>query len=323
MSTSCHASGIDPSSATATDGNGTNAMASTSPDGSPAGPPPGTASPSRRFGRARSRRLLVTLFGDHWRPGQAPLSSAGLVRVLEDLGVTASNARAALSRLTQQGMLVRHRDGRRTSYTLSEEAWRILDRGARRIFAEEDDRDWDGSWTLVSFSLGSGDGELRRLLRARLRWMTFSPLYDGSWVTPHDRRAQAVDQLAELGIVDALVVLTRDVELLCGAEDRLRAAWDLPRLAGDYAAYLARYQELHDAAIAGEIGPTAALVRRTELVDDWRRLVRDDPDLPRELLPDPFPRAEARGLFLRTSRALSHPARKRFTELMRGETERS
>jgi phenylacetic acid degradation operon negative regulatory protein len=273
--------------------------------------------PARRRLRARSQRLLVTLFGDYWDRDQPPLPSAGLVRILEEFAITPANARAALSRLTQRDLLERTKDGRHTSYRLTDHAWRVLVRGARRIFADEEGPAWDGTWTLVAFSVPSEDNEVRRLLRARLRWLTFWPLYDGSWVAPHDHRLAVEEQLAELGIEDALVVCTTDVDLLPAARARLQATWDLPTLAADYQHFLSRYQALDTRVQRHALPSDEALVQRTTMVDEWRRMVRDDPDLPSELLPEPFPRRPARARFLRTYRALEQPARQRFEELIR------
>jgi phenylacetic acid degradation operon negative regulatory protein len=267
--------------------------------------------------RARSHRLLITLLGDYWEQNSEPIPSAGLVRVLEEFGIAAANARAALSRLTQQEVLSRTREGRRTSYSPAESTVRLLERGRRRIFAREDGADWDGVWTLIAFSLPLEAGELRRLLRARLRWLTFWPIYDATWVTPHDRVDAASEQLAELNITDALVLRTTDVRLLPGGRARLEDAWQLDVLAEAYAAFLSRYETLANEAAARAVAPAEALVGRGELVDDWRRLVRDDPDLPRQFLPDYFPRARAREMFLTTYHALEKPARQRFNELVR------
>jgi phenylacetic acid degradation operon negative regulatory protein len=69
-------------------------------------------------------------------------------------------------------------------------------------------------------------------------------------------------------------------------------------------------------AVDGGTSPRAALVHRTEIVDDWRALVGNDPDLPAQFLPPSFPRADARRLFLRTAEALAEPAQLRFEELV-------
>jgi phenylacetic acid degradation operon negative regulatory protein len=277
------------------------------------------ASPGRpdTVGRARAQRLLVTLLGDYWETGRSPLPSGGLVGVLAEFGIAPANARATLSRLTQRGLLERTKQGRKTSYQPTPQAWHVLQRGARRIFAETDGNPWDGTWTLIAFTLPLDDADQRRLLRARLRWLTFWPLYDATWVTPHDRVDAVREQLSELGISDALVLRSKDLELLPGGKARLEAAWRIDELAACYQAYLERYRDLANRAATGHVPPAEALRQRTELVDDWRALVRDDPDLPLEFLPASFPRADARVMFLRTYEALAGPATVRFEELVR------
>jgi phenylacetic acid degradation operon negative regulatory protein len=258
----------------------------------------------------------VTLLGDYRRVGHPPLPSGGLVAALGEFGIAPANARATLSRLAQRGILERTKVGRRTSYQLTDDARHVLERGARRIFASTEENAWDGTWTLIAFTLPLDDADQRRLLRARLRWLTFWPVYDATWVTPHDRVDAVREQLSELGINDALVLRTRDLELLPGGKARLEAAWRIDELAAGYQAYLEQYRELARRATAETVPPAEALLGRTELVDDWRALVRDDPDLPLEFLPRSFPRAAARALLLCTYRALAEPATVRFEQLI-------
>jgi len=280
------------------------------------------AKPVRQpHGRAKSQRLLVTLFGDYAQH-RPPIPSAALVEILEEFGIAPANARAALSRLTQRGMLVRSRAGRRTSYCLTERAERLLEQGARRIFGlGADSEKWRGTWTVVVFSVPNVDKDSRHLLRSRLRWLTFSPLYDAVWISPHDRGEAIVEQLQDLGITDAVVFQATDLTDLPGGRARLASAWDIETLATEYEQYLSRYGDLADRAIRGEVPPREALVQRTELVDDWRMFARDDPDLPAQFLPDGFPRVKARELFLTTYQALAEPATTQFETVVRAHTE--
>ena len=271
---------------------------------------------SAAVGRARAQRLLVTLLGDYWHAGHAPLPSGGLVTVLAEFDIAPANARATLSRLTQRGVLERTKEGRRTSYRLTGSAEHILQRGARRIFATTDENAWDGSWTLIAFTLPLDDTNQRRLLRARLRWLTFSPLYDATWVTPHDRFDEVREQLSELGVNDAVVLRATDLDLLPSGRARLEAAWRIDELAAGYRSFLERHRDLAWQAAAGTVSPAQALVRRTELVNDWRALIGEDPDLPATFLPDSFPRAQARAMFLDISEALAESAQRRFEELV-------
>ena len=54
----------------------------------------------------RPPRLLLTLLGDYWWRRTEPLPSAALVALLAEFGVSDSAARAALSRLTRNQLLV-------------------------------------------------------------------------------------------------------------------------------------------------------------------------------------------------------------------------
>lgn len=272
--------------------------------------------PSQPLARARSQRLLITLLGDYWDPEGSPLPSSGLVRILEEFGIPPTNTRAALRRLTERGVLERTKEGRHTRYAPTERTVRLLERGGERIFSQDEGLQWDGTWTLIAFSLPLGDEDLRRLLRARLRWLTFWPIYDATWVTPHDRLDAAREQLADLEITDALVLRTTDVDVLPGGHARLEEAWGLDELAEAYLAYNERFSPLWDRARRGDVDPVEALVERGQLVDSWRVLVRDDPDLPLEFLPEDFPRSLARRLFLDTYAALAEPAGARFDELI-------
>ncbi len=272
--------------------------------------------PSQLLVRAPSQRLLITLLGDYWDPERGPLPSSGLVRILEEFGIPSTNSRAALRRLTERGVLERTKEGRRTRYAPTERTVRLLQRGRARIFSRDEGLHWDGTWTLIAFSLPLGDEDLRRLLRARLRWLTFWPIYDATWVSPHDRLDAAKEQLADLEITDALVLKTTDVELLPGGLARLEEAWGLEEVAEAYLAYDERFSPLWERSRRGDVDPAEALVERGQLVDSWRLLVRDDPDLPLEFLPDDFPRRQARRLFRETYEALAEPAKTRFEELI-------
>src|ERR1700761_9759399 len=102
----------------------------------------------------RPPRLLLTLLGDYWWRRTEPLPSAAIVALLAEFGVSDSAARAALSRLTRNGLLVTSRSGRRTFVQLSGRAADILNDGARRIFSfGSTPTPWDGMWSLVAFSI--------------------------------------------------------------------------------------------------------------------------------------------------------------------------
>jgi phenylacetic acid degradation operon negative regulatory protein len=249
-------------------------------------------------GAQKPPRLLLTLLGDYWWQHTESLPSAALVALLAEFGVSDSAARAALSRLTRNRLLVTSKMGRRTFVRLSERAAQILDEGARHIFSfGRATQPWDGMWSLVAFSIPEQNRAARDALRKQLRWLGFAPLYDGLWVAPRDQASEVVSQLSELGISTATAFRAATVPGI-EPDGFPQRAWDLDELHTRYEAFISYAQRLRERALAGRMSPVEALVARTRVMDEWRAFPGLDPDLPVELLPDAWPRATARELFI-------------------------
>jgi phenylacetic acid degradation operon negative regulatory protein len=272
---------------------------------------------TRSFGVAqRPPRLLLTLLGDYWWQRTESLPSAALVALLAEFGVSDSAARAALSRLTRNRLLVTSRSGRRTFVRLSERAAQILDEGARHIFSFGRDREpWDGMWSLLAFSVPEENRAVRDALRKQLRWLGFAPLYDGLWLAPRDQVTEVVGLLDELGISTATAFRATAVP---GSEPGglPQRAWDLDDLRTRYEAFIAVAGQLQARALAGQISPVEALVARTHVMDEWRAFPGLDPDLPAELLPAEWPRAAARETFITTYDLLGPLAAHRVRQII-------
>ncbi len=246
----------------------------------------------------RPPRLLLTLLGDYWWQRTESLPSAALVALLAEFGVSDSAARAALSRLARNQLLVTSKVGRRTYVRLSDRAGQILDEGASHIFSFGlGVQPWDRTWSIVAFSIPEHNRAARDALRKELRWLGFAPLYDGLWVSPRDHAAEVVGQLAALGITTATAFRATAVPGT-GAAGLPQRAWDLEDLQDRYDRFIEYAERLRERALAGNILPVEALVERTRVMDEWRAFPGLDPDLPRELLPKTWPRAAARDLFI-------------------------
>ena len=263
---------------------------------------PGPPEPWTSPGAAAQRppRLLLTLLGDYWWQRTEPLPSAAIVALLAEFGVSDSAARAALSRLTRNGLLVTSKTGRRTFSRLSSRAAAILDDGARRIFSfGAANQPWDGMWSLVAFSIPEDNRAARDALRKQLRWRGFAPLYDGLWVSPRDHAAEVIGYLKDLDIPTGTAFRATSVPADCEIPAR---AWDLDGLRARYECFIGFAGQLRDAAAAGRVPPTDALIARTRVMDEWRAFPGLDPDLPAELLPSAWPRARGTGAVHRVLR---------------------
>ena len=219
----------------------------------------------------RPPRLLLTLLGDYWWRRTEPLPSAALVALLAEFGVSDSAARAALSRLTRNGLLVTSKAGRRTYSRLSPRAAEILDDGARRIFSfGAASQPWDGMWSLVAFSIPEDNRAARDALRKQLRWRGFAPLYDGLWVSPRDHAAEVIGYLKDLDITTGTAFRASAVP--AGAEIPARA-WDLGGLRARYECFIAFASQLRS-FLMGTTGPRSRRFTAT----GRRPVMRPQPD---------------------------------------------
>jgi phenylacetic acid degradation operon negative regulatory protein len=287
----------------------------------------------------RPPRLLLTLLGDYWWQRTESLPSAAIVGLLAEFGVSDSAARAALSRLTRNGLLVTSRSGRRTFVRLSRRAADVLDDGGRRIFSfGATPAPWDGMWSLVAFSIPEEHRSARDELRKELRWLGFAPLYDGLWVCPRDHAGDVMARLKDLGISTATAFRATALPAVIpggggggatvDSADGVDAAGtqvapDIPARAWDLTGLRDRYQEftefaglLRDQTVAGEITTADALVARTRVMNEWRAFPAMDPDLPYELLPPAWPRAAARDLFITCYDLLGPLAARRVRQII-------
>lgn len=252
----------------------------------------------RRQAAGSSLGLAVTLIADYTWTTRAWLPSAAIVALLGEFGVTSGASRTTISRLARRGVLEGSRRGRHSWYRLTESAATGLGYGsAIADFAARTDA-WDGSWTVVSFSLPDQESSQRRALRRHLRWNGYALLYDGVWVWPHPLTADARAELARVALGSITVFRAQHLELVADANRSPVEAWDLPAIAARYEEFIGRWGGLLPRIAAGAVTGADAVRARTEVMDVYRRFPVLDPMLPVELMPADWPRARAREAFV-------------------------
>lgn len=246
-----------------------------------------------------SRALLVAMLGNHWQ-GRDPQDGGGrdlaagtgtFVDVLGRAGVSESAARATLGRAVDRGLLARQRHGRRAYFSVTPQTRRILAEGARRLHHDPPVRhDWDGSWTLLAYSLPEARRDDRHQLRRRLSWEGFGPLRDGLWLAPG--RVEVAGLAEELEVRDDVQAFVAQTVAPTQPAVLVSTTWDLDGIAEGYRRFLRRWD-------VGDPLPevTDDLARSLWLVTEWRQLVLEDPMLPAQLLPADWPAPAARQVF--------------------------
>jgi phenylacetic acid degradation operon negative regulatory protein len=255
-----------------------------------------TTEPSAERTSERTSELLAALLGDYWFRNTGYIPSAALAALLGEFGVKPEATRAALSRASRRGHLEGTKAGRNTAYRLPAALKELAARAGRDLMAfGVTPIDWDGTWTCVAFSVPESDRRLRLALRTRLRSMAFGALFDGLWISPRALHREVDHVLRQLGIASAVVLRVTEVPRAGGVD--LLSAWDLHRVRGRYDDFLSRIDTVTPRVEAGDVGSAEALAIRTDILARWRELVSADPDLPDQLMPADWPRAEARRRF--------------------------
>jgi phenylacetic acid degradation operon negative regulatory protein len=272
------------------------------------------ALPNARQG-TNSQLLLSGLLADYLFEATDGLTSASIVNLLGEFGISPAGARTALSRVARRGLLVPRRASGGLRYVISDSAREIHhERLGRVVRFGSAPPPWDGTWCVVAFSVEERLRALRSRLRSTLEKLGFAPMTDAIWVSPHDRSIDVADVAAELGVN---VAILRATEVL---PDRTAMspldAFDLDRLRALYTGYLERFGPIAEREAAGDVSPSEALQFRSAALREWREISLEDPDLPAEILPADWPQRRAHELFLRLWRGLGPLALLRVQTLM-------
>ncbi len=264
--------------------------------------------PPRRASSAKA--LLLTALGEFVLPAGGSVWTSTVVRGLAVRGVEERNARQALARLADQGVVRPERLGRRTRWHLTEGGSRLLTVGAERIygFGAGEDR-WDGRWLVVFCSVPEEQRTKRHQLRTQLEFAGFGFLAPGLAISPHPDREDAANAVLKgLDLVPGAVVLRAETGALVADDELLHRAWDLDGLAAEYEAFVAAFESRRPAGDEDRFG---ALV---DLVHAWRHFPFVDPEIPARLLPAAWIGGRAKRLFDARHDAWSPAARRWYDE---------
>ncbi|GIH23963.1 PaaX family transcriptional regulator [Acrocarpospora phusangensis] len=252
---------------------------------------------------ARPQSLMFSFLGIYALDRGTAVYSGSVIDVFARLGVSEEAVRSTIARMVKRNLLARYRRGRKAYLGLTSRAEQVLKDGRRRIWETGAvNRDWDGTWTLVGFSLPDSRRSARHDLRSRLIWAGFGPLQSGLWIAPGAKDVTGVLDSLELG--EHVTVLTAKAFKPTEAADLVRKAFDIEQIALRYRAFLARWDVARPLPSAPD-----DLARQLLLHTDWLQLVRQDPHLPAEHLPPDWPAIRAEQVFHARAEQYERPAR--------------
>ncbi|HET9170030.1 MAG TPA: PaaX family transcriptional regulator C-terminal domain-containing protein [Actinospica sp.] len=262
-------------------------------------------------GAVRPQTLMLTLLGRYLLGRDVAVSAASVIEVFARVGVGEHAARSTLTRMVNRQLLTRQRHGRAMYFGLTDRSERILRDGEARLWKlGAVNRDWDGVWTLLGFSLPESWQRQRHELRSQLAWAGFGPLFNGLWVAPG--RAGVEEIVGALGLESHVKAFHSTTVPGTDVDQMIRETWDLDAIAAPYLAFTERWKNV-EVELDGGADPLAV---KLMMNSDWLRVIRGDPRLPLEHLPADWPAAEAEALFVRVDRRVDGEAARIAAQLL-------
>jgi phenylacetic acid degradation operon negative regulatory protein len=272
------------------------------------GPETTTDRPATLFGPPAEVPTRVLVLGMVHQDGS--LEAAELYDVAEACGQSVEQVRSCLRRLVAEGVFTRHGEGREARFDATPEALRSmsesLDRARLAFGQDAAGRGWDRGWHLVAFAIPEAKRASRDAFRDQLIHLGGAAIQNGLYVSPHPWEKAAREQAERLGVLEHTTFATTDDLEVGGVTDprQLAAAlWPLDRLGEKYAAFVERYSfvpELLEQRRREKRRLTEAEFLPGSLAFgiEYQQCFDDDPLLPPELLPRPWPGRDARELVL-------------------------
>ena len=232
----------------------------------------------------RSGSLITTVFGDAIAPRGGTVWLGSLITAMKEFGINERLVRTSVFRLAQDGWLQSRQVGRRSYYSLTEEGRARFEQATQKIYGEPVSA-WDGRWTTVLLS--GADPATKDVVRKELGWLGFAALSPNVLAHPAPDMAGLDVALDRLGLAGDLVVMSGET---VRNEAAMRAlaqdSWNLADIDERYARFVERFRPLIKAhGKDANVSPKSAFLVRTFLIQEYRKVLLRDPQLPADLLP--------------------------------------
>jgi len=263
----------------------------------------------------RAGSVITTVFGDSIAPRGGTVWLGSLIRAMAEFGVNERLVRTSVFRLVKDGWLQSTQVGRRSFYSLSDEGREKFRAATHRIYGEPV-TDWDGTWCLLLLS--NLDAGAREALRRECGWLGFGALSANVLAHPAPDASDLEVTLKRAGVNGDVVVIAGHTVKSDSAMRKLAgSAWNLDDIDARYANFVTIFRPLFTALQkASAVDPRTAFVTRTLLIQEYRKALLRDPQLPQELLPAGWHGTAAYQLCRNLYRALHAAADDYLTDVM-------
>jgi phenylacetic acid degradation operon negative regulatory protein len=249
----------------------------------------------------RPQSLMLTTLALYVFGRPVAVSSASFIQTFARVGVSEHAVRSTLARMTRRGLLERHQRGRQMYFGLSARSHSALADGWDRIWKTGAiNREWDGNWTIIAFSLPGSPPATRHDLRSRLIWGGFGSLQAGLWISPI--AVDVTKLLGGLGLGQNFKAFTAQTITPTQAAEIISSAFDISTIGARYRSFLTRWDVDDPLPAVPDV-----LAKQLLLNTDWLDVVRRDPHLPVQHLPSTWPAIRAQDVFRRLAQRYENP----------------
>jgi phenylacetic acid degradation operon negative regulatory protein len=237
-----------------------------------------------------------------------------LLPVAEACGQTPEQVRSCLRRLVQEGLFTRDGSGRSARYLATEQGMKALGSNMERhrlaYVQDHAGRGWDRKWRLVSFAVPESKRAARDAFRDRLLALGGAAIVNGLYVSPHRWDKDVAGEAERLGLADAVTQASTD-DLTIGEvsdpRELVKRLWPIEEIAARYERFVTTYRGVPDALESmrqrhERLADAVFLPGALSVTVEFSEIFADDPLLPPELLPRPWPGRAARELLVRSRR---------------------
>lgn len=225
-------------------------------------------------------------------------------------GQSNEQVRSCLRRLVAEGLFERRGGGRGATFRATTEGIRTMSASMQRIrLAFEHDRDgrgWDRHWHLVAFAIPEAKRASRDAFRDGLIELGGAAIQNGLYVSPRGWHAEAHALADRHDVVEHVTFATSDDLEIAGETDPRAIAlrlWPIEDLGARYRAFVDEFEHVPD--LLDQRRRDRSRLTEAEFLPGslafgarFQACFNDDPLLPPELLPRPWPGRTARELVL-------------------------
>lgn len=232
----------------------------------------------------RAGSLITTVFGDAIAPRGGTVWLGSLIRVMAEFGVSERLVRTSVFRLAKDGWLRSDQIGRRSYYSLTEKGRERFEQATHRIYGVPTTH-WDGQWCLLLLSML--DTETKETVRKECSWLGFGPMSANVMAHPSPDLAELDVTIKRLSLAERLVVMRGStVKSETAMRELTRNCWSLDDIDQRYRTFTERFRPVLGAlSTASQLTNRSAFIVRTLLIQEYRKVLLRDPQLPSELLP--------------------------------------